>query len=245
MDDQVLASIYARFESEDPSERLDAVRELTRFVNVAASEAEPNSNSRQASAEDLAAWDSAVGRLLNRPDISGALLASLEDSSAEVRSWAAIQAGRLEDPRAKEALIRHLLSDPSPHVRLMCAMLPPTQGGSEVVAALVQTLKDPFPRVVAAACTMLRRMGDRSTVPAFRELLAHETWQVRFEACQALVELGSTDTVVVTTIEGLQNSSEASEHDKLARRFNESESDPVLKVEHTPLVSELLERALG
>ena len=245
MDEQYLETIFARLKSEEAAARVAAIRELCRFVNISAYEDAPQANSRNATAEDVDAWDSAVVRLLNRPDISEAFIDSLEDASAEVRSWAAIQAGRLSDSRAKESLIRHLLSDPSPHVRLMCAMLPPTHGGAEVVSALVQALKDPFPKVAAAACTMLRRMGDRSAISGLREMLNNDAWEVRFEACYALLELGASDSAIVRTIEALQNSPEANEHDRMVREFNKPQNDPIPKVEHTPLVNELLDRARG
>jgi HEAT repeat protein len=76
-------------------------------------------------------------------------------------------------------------------------------GGSRAVAALIAALSDPEEHVVQHACSGLSCLEDPQAIDPILRLLDHPSWSVRREACSALIELGITDSRVISALEGM------------------------------------------
>jgi len=143
-----------------------------------------------------------------------ALLRLADDSDAVTRSRAvSYLVNTNASPRVTNAFLQHLLNDPAGEVRLCCAVALLSDQSLDVQQAFIQSLKDKNEQVVRVAIAALRRRGGAAVVKPLFGLLHHASWNVRLDACKALIALNVADSRVVATVETLSHEPEAAAYD--------------------------------
>jgi HEAT repeat protein len=199
--------------NEDESVRLAGTKRLHRLVNQSASRLSGIPGPENLAQDRL--LHAAVIDVINRDEISAAVLCALDDPSVDVRMQAAIMANNLTTPDAEATLIRHLLTDPVSGARALCAMALLDKSSQPVRDAFLVALKDQRSTVVSTACTGLKRIGSDAAIEPLRWVLNHPGWFVRFNACEALFALGAVDRQVITSLERLADEPEAANYDHM------------------------------
>lgn len=190
-------------------------------------------------------------RLLQDPRIIDALLIASGDTAVQVRSGALLLLGHGETLEAQATLIRHLLNDPSAHVRRLCALvLQHTPNSPQKTEGYVAALQDPDYVIVRSACFALGKIGNPTTAASLRAALAHSAWGVRFHACEALLLLGTIDRGILDLLEALNQGTEAEEHNQMIQRIDEfnakhgAQAAPLTQSRTTQAVLERARRAM-
>jgi len=79
--------------------------------------------------------------------------------------------------------------------------------------AYVHAMHDPEMRVARLACPEVGDRGGSESAACLFDMLTHPHWQVRLEACKALVTQKTAVQRVVTTLEVMSREIEAAEYD--------------------------------
>jgi HEAT repeat protein len=94
------------------------------------------------------------------------------------------------------------------------------------------------------ACSQLGHEGAREAVPAIRRMLSHDSWRVRWHACEALYRLAAVDLQVVTTLEALHQQPEGHDYSSWVLYCRDGEPGPVQEaLQQNMTTDELLQRA--
>jgi HEAT repeat protein len=196
--------------------------------------------------------DRAIGRLrrLEGPEAVVALVSALDDPVVKVRSSAALALGAASALEALPALVEHMLSDESSHVRLTCAAFMDRFPDRRAVEALLQVLTDSDLRLVKSAIRGLGNLGDPRAILSLLPMLDHPERSVRFFTASALLKLKAVDQRLVAALEKLTQDPEAEEHDLDADEWNcylekhrelyreEGEPEPVRRLKMRELVEQ-------
>lgn len=175
----------------------------------------PRERARIAAASALAGAEAS-----RRAEVCEALIRALDDTSAEVRSAAALSVGDLGDGGATEALVARLddgapsvrqcaaialgrlkaegafsalaekLADGPPDLRFQAATSLVEIDPERAVAPLIQALSDPDSEVVGAAALALGSTGDPRATEPLVAQLGHPAKRTRFDVAYGLAELG-------------------------------------------------------
>jgi HEAT repeat protein len=177
-----------------------------------------------------------------------ALMAALDDPAPGVRSTAALALGQHVVLPALPGLLHHLLHDEARHVRRICVASLHGFPTEEVVGPLCEALQDADHCVRSAACIHLGLLGDPRAIPSLVPLLDDPVWNVRINACWALVKLGTADPRLESTLEQLTQEPEAvewdlqaEEMDQWAVRYPPEEDEPECTA--SPKIADLLAEA--
>lgn len=211
-----LQKIIAELADPDHGRRETAMMRLKRFVNVAAEDGMVVDG--MPTDEQLNSWHSAEQRVLNKPQIAEALIRAIDDDQAKIRALAAIELRDIEAREAERALVNHLRHDPHHQVRMMCVSSLRSRKPCPPVEVFIEALDDPHAEVVYVACKALGDLEDPRAVIPLRRMTNHESWNVRFNACEALVRLRAVDAEVVAELEALAQLPEAAEHDEIMQK---------------------------
>ena len=206
-----LNDILSALRDEETAVREQAIQRLQRYANTAGG----FQDDTLTEVEALEEWGKARKQSLQQRSIVEALLIAIDDSSSRVRAWAALMLRHPTTPEAQAALLRHLREDPNEQVRMMCvASLDSTPYSPEKVDGFIDALQDPHYQVVFPACQFLGKLGDPKAIEPLRAVLSNPSWNVRFEACEALVRLRAVDLPLVSLLERLNRQPEADRHNE-------------------------------
>jgi HEAT repeat protein len=114
------------------------------------------------------------------------LIAALKDEDSVVRGYAATALGELGDPKAKEALLEALKRENASVVNMASSLY--NLGSEEVVAVLIEKLRDPDPNNRLYAIYALGRISDPAEVEPLIAVLGSE--DVGWLASKALIGIG-------------------------------------------------------
>jgi len=134
-------------------------------------------------------------------------LKNLNSKSDKVRERAAGELAEARSPEAVEALIMALRDDPAYLVRSAAARALKNFPEREVIAALIEALKDRHSKVSAEAGNSLAALGDARAIAPLIELLGPDDFGVPRRASAALMKFGAQ--AVKPLIETCRNSSDA------------------------------------
>jgi HEAT repeat protein len=140
-------------------------------------------------------WAAQILGDLGSPRAVGPLLACLTDLNDQVRARAASSLGRLGDRRAVPELIRIMLGDPVPYVRIQVVRALGTLGDPRSLHHLIDALKDGEWWVRIRVVEALEQLGDQAVEPLFLALEDGDN-EVRQRAAMTLERLGVLDTLV-------------------------------------------------
>jgi HEAT repeat protein len=248
MDERALQRALKCLRSDDEAVRADGLSRVRRLANKESYAITGLGDDADWNAEQQAVWFEARNNALSRPDIVEALVAIATGPSVDLRAQAVLVLGPLQVPQARAMVVDRMLNDPSPHVRLISAGGLAWVAEEAVVDAYIQALGDTFPRLARTACTALGMIGDPRAVPALRKALDYPSWGVRFNACEALYELGAVDARTLQVLEGLAADPAADEHDRFAAHMNKpepGEEEPSRQVYTTVQLLDLARAAMS
>jgi HEAT repeat protein len=114
------------------------------------------------------------------------LIAALRDEDSVVRGYAATALGEIGDPKAKEALLAALKRENASVVNMASSLY--DLGSDEVVAVLIDKLRDPDPNNRLYAIYALSRMSDPSEIEPLIAVLSNE--EIGWLASKALISIG-------------------------------------------------------
>lgn len=130
-----------------------------------------------------------------------------KDPSPRVRAGAALALRDLYSPEIQLFLVKTMLHDPDPMVRVMAAFslsrYVRNDSSQELYSAFAQALNDKDWRVIAVAVKALREGGLHDGWEVARilyPLLRHSNWWLRLNVAEALIDLGVVDDEVVSTL---------------------------------------------
>ena len=142
-----------------------------------------------------------LGRIDGVPD--SVFVRALSNDSVKVRAIAALALGLRKARIAVPVLLNHMASDPSRHVRTMCASALSSIGGRAVLDRLLESLDDKNHHIRHVACQAFRRRKNRRAVPRMRSMLSDPDFYVRVCVVETLVSLGIADERLIETAEQL------------------------------------------
>ncbi len=136
------------------------------------------------------------------------------DEKVRKRVGGALTYFRANIAEKAEALADQMLHNPDPVVRQACAgLLMPVQ--SPVVdRAYAKAVFDPAEKVAQLSCLQLGWRTIPASTEALFQVLTNSSWQVRFYACNALINQKTADQRVVAALEALAREPQAVEEDR-------------------------------
>jgi HEAT repeat protein len=156
----------------------------------------------------------------DKSSVLAVLTEAIQHPDFKVRAQAVLLFGHLGE--GYDLLVAHLEQDPSAHVRTLCVGMLSCSDYPPAVQAFIAALQDEDHKVVFAACMLLGRAGAGEAVAPLRQVLEHSSWNVRFNACEALYRLEAVDQQVVTILEALDREPQARSHDKWVLKFRKA-----------------------
>lgn len=141
------------------------------------------------------AWACQILGDLGNPRAVPVLIGCLGDINDQVRARAASALGRLGDRRAVPDLIRMMLSDPVPYVRIQVVRALGALGDPRALHYLIDALKDGEWWVRIRVVEALEQLGDQAIEPLQLALEDRDT-EVRARAAMTLERLGALDALV-------------------------------------------------
>jgi len=148
------------------------------------------------------------------------VVAAMDDPNIGVRASAALVMGQGAVRTGQQALIDHLLEDPSDDVRWMCAFSLHFFKSERTMPAFIQALADSNDRVVCSACDSLGDYNHPDAINALYGMLPNPSWNARLHTCASLLKLQQVNAEVIACLEQLEREPEAQEHNADARRTN-------------------------
>jgi HEAT repeat protein len=231
LNSEELKSILADFRHEDAKVRKEA---LSSLLQLGTKQAMP----ANLEGVNTKSWlDNNLAQFYNQPEVADALLGAMEDSSSVIRAMAALEVWRIQSERPELALIGHLKQDTEPRMRMICAKSLEYIKTPAALESLINALRDAIEPVICFACLSLGRKGDPLAIEPLREVSLHPSWDVRYSAFGALIEMNGIDEQTLTKLEHIASHPEAAEHDKQRDRIGRKSVFPTWK--------ELFEKAQG
>lgn len=156
----------------------------------------------------------AAARIMNSDDEPDpralpVLISLMKDASHRVRTIASLGLGHYEDIQAKAVLIDHLQNDTNAHVRTACVTALSNIGGTD--NELITALSDMDADVRVMAAIALSNISDADSASHLISLLDDPEWNVRYNACLSLLNLGVSNKKIIDTISALRGIPEACE----------------------------------
>jgi len=218
-----LTRFLEMLKDELPRKRREGMRCLKVYIHRAANE---KVDPTRPSYEQFEALSKAESAIVDRKEVFEALVAGAEDESIKVRAASVLMLGRSHQLLAQQVIIERLQEDPNEQVRMLSASaLRRAPYTPQKVDAFIAALKDAHHQVLYPACVALGRSGDKRAVVPLRHTMDHETWNVRFHACEALVRLDAVDNRVVTVLEELHAAPEAHHHNEGVKSAKELDEE--------------------
>ncbi len=121
------------------------------------------------------------------------LISEMKDDRRDVRSRAAYELGKHQDPRTLAPLVS-ALSDNDKFVRSWAAGAL-AKAGPPAIPPLLSALETPDPTVGYYAALALGELGDLRAVPLLAKALRDGDWDIRSSAASALAGLGDPSTL--------------------------------------------------
>lgn len=153
------------------------------------------------------------------------LIAMLRDPSPSVRAAAAFVLGAWGGVDVIDHLMDCFECEREPSVRVNCLLAFGATSGGRARRMLVAATRDESCRVVVAACIRLVQSRRRTGRRAFKRLLQHEDWTVRYHACEGLLMLQSDLPDVVRALELLVQEPPTAKDTRFVESWNASFDD--------------------
>ncbi|MHB1455739.1 MAG: HEAT repeat domain-containing protein [Armatimonadota bacterium] len=132
------------------------------------------------------------------PRIRSVLIRLIEDPVPGIRISAAHGLADYEDAEVREALINHLRNDDSKFVRSTCASSLHHIGGAN--DEIIKALSDADAGVRTSAVCALRDLMCTNALPHITQLLDDPDWNVRYNVCLSMMNLGVSNDRVIETL---------------------------------------------
>lgn len=113
-----------------------------------------------------------------------------------------------------DALADYLVQGEDARVRLSCAIVLMAVHGPVVDRAYLRALRDSSEQIAELACLEIGDRAPTGGTAALVGMLTHASWQVRLQACKALITQKKAAARVVSTLEALRRAPEAAVYDK-------------------------------
>ena len=131
------------------------------------------------------------------PRIRSVLLRLIEDPSPGIRISVAHALADYEDAEVREALINHLRNDDNKFVRSTCVSSLHQIGGADEI---IKVLSDADAGVRTGAIYALSDLMSTNALPHITRLLDDPDWNVRYNVCLSMMNLGVSNDRVIATL---------------------------------------------
>jgi pimeloyl-ACP methyl ester carboxylesterase/HEAT repeat protein len=129
------------------------------------------------------------------PQVLPALVKFYEGGNTEAKIGALRVAALYQDPTARELLVKALLTgDERLKLEAVDAMV--NSGAKELVPHLLKAAEEESEIMVRVrAVEALFKLGERSAVPSFLQMLQYDRWEIRLAVLQAMAWMGGTEHI--------------------------------------------------